>query len=303
VQPILSVRDLSSRLGFSPSRLREISRNINSHYTAKPLKQGSKIRQLAVPGPDLKLIQRRINGILANVPLARAVYGGVPGGSPRKNAGEHSKQQCVISMDVKEFFPNVRNDMVFRMFRHQLGFGRDVASLLTRLTTYRTYLPQGAPTSTVVANLLLAAPVDVPICADAERGALRYSRFVDDITISGRNPRPLINLIARRLSRIRLPMHRNKRNGRSKFKIMPSGGAQMVTGLVVNAQTGLSVPKARRDKIRAAIYALRQTPRHELHKALASVAGKIGHVAQFNAGAAKRLSGYLELTLRRRVAR
>lgn len=160
MQPILSVRDLSSRLGFSPSRLRDIGRNINSHYTAKPLKQGSKSRQLAVPGPELKFIQRRINGILANVPLASGVYGGVPGGSPRKNASEHAKQQCVINMDVKEFFPNVRNSMVFRMFRHQLGFGRDVASLLTRLTTYRTYLPQGAPTSTVVANLLLAAPVD-----------------------------------------------------------------------------------------------------------------------------------------------
>jgi hypothetical protein len=123
------------------------------------------------------------------------------------------------------------------------------------------------------------------------------------MTISGGNPRPLINLIAKRLSRIRLPIHRSKGNGRSKLKIMPSGRAQIVTGLVVNARTGLSVPKARRDKVRAAIYALRQIPGHELHKALTSVAGKISYVAQFNAGAAKRLSGYLELTSRRRIAR
>lgn len=224
---------------------------------------------LAVPGPELKDIQRRINrNILAGVPLARTVYGGVKGGSPRKNAGEHLHQRCVINMDVKEFFPNVRHYMVFRMFRHELGFGSDVASLLTRLTTYRSYLPQGAPTSTPVANLLLAAPVDVPVSAEAERSGLRYSRFIDDITISGANPRPLINTIARLLSRRRLPIHRRKANGRSKLKITPSGRAQAVTGLSVNSPTGLSVSKARRDKVRAAVYALRRADEHDLQTAV-----------------------------------
>lgn len=256
---------------------------------------------LAIPGPDLKLIQRRINSnVLAKAPLARTVYGGVQGGSPRKNAGEHANQRCVINMDVKEFFPNVRHYMVFRMFRNELGFGRDVASLLTRLTTYRSYLPQGAPTSTSVANLLLAAPVDAPVSAEAERSGLRYSRFVDDIAISGTNPRPLINVIARMLSRRRLPIHRGKTNGHSKLKIVTSGRAQLVTGLIVNSPTGLSVPQPRRDKIRAAIYALRRAPKHELRGAIASICGRIAYVAQFNPGTAQRLNGYLVLTLRRR---
>src|SRR5438552_2143514 len=112
LQPIVSVRDLSSRLGISPTRLREVGRNIKSHYKIQPLKQGSKVRMLAIPGPDLKLIQHRIkSNILAKAALARTVYGGVQGGSPRKNAGEHSNQRCVINMDVKEFFPNVRHYM------------------------------------------------------------------------------------------------------------------------------------------------------------------------------------------------
>ena len=193
--------------------------------------------------------------------------------------------------------------MVFRMFRNELGFGRDVASLLTRLTTYRSYLPQGAPTSTAVANLLLAAPIDVPVSAKATRSGLRYSRFVDDIAISGWDPKPLINIIAKLLSRRRLPIHRSKPNQRSKLKSTPSGRAQVVTGLIVNSPTGLSVPKARRDKIRAAIYALLRAPKHELQRAIASVCGKIAYVAQFNPGAARRLNGYLELMLRRRPSR
>jgi len=297
VQPILSLRDLAARIGIPVPRLREVARDIDSHYEIQPLKQGAKVRMLAIPGPELKTIQRRINrAILAKIPLATTVYGGVAGGSPRKNAAEHANQLCVITIDVKGFFPSVRHEVVYRMFRHELGFGKDVASILTRLTTYRSYLPQGAPTSTAVANLVLARSVDVPMSAEAERLGVRYSRFVDDIAISGGNPRPLINKIAKLLSSRRLPIHRRKMSGRSKLRITTSGRAQVVTGLIVNAAKGLSVPRPRRDRIRAAIHALRRVPKHEIEHAIASLCGKIGYVAQFNRGSAKRLKTYLEST-------
>lgn len=298
MQPILSLRDLAARIGIPVPRLREVARDIASHYKIQPLKQGAKVRMLAIPGAELKTIQRRINrAILAKIPLATTVYGGVAGGSPRKNAAEHADQPCVITIDVKGFFPSVRHEVVYRMFRHELGFGKDVASILTRLITYRSYLPQGAPTSTAVANLVLAGPVDVPMSAEAERLRVRYSRFVDDIAISGANPRPLINKIAKLLSSRRLPIHRRQMSGRSKLRITTSGRAQVVTGLIVNAAKGLSIPRPRRDRIRAAIYALRRVPKHEIDHAIASVCGKIRYVAQFNRGSANRLKTYLELTL------
>lgn len=303
MQPILSVRDLASRLGTSATRLREISREIKRDvrtlYKTHLLIQGSKVRQLAVPTPELMEIQRRINSnILAKLRLPVGVYGGVLGGSPRKNAAGHVDQPCVVNIDVKEFFPNVRHYMVYRMFRHEQEFGCDVASLLTRLTTYRSYLPQGAPTSTSIANLLLASPVDAPVAIEAERSGLRYSRFVDDITISGKNPRPFINLIARLLSRRRLQIHRYRpRQGRSKLKITGSGRAQRVTGLIVNAQRGLSVPGIRRERIRTAVWCLRRTSNHELAHAVNSIRGRISYVAQFNPGSARRLTAYLAETL------
>jgi hypothetical protein len=206
-------------------------------------------------------------------------------------------------MDVREFFPHVRHYMVYRMFRHELGFGCDVASLLTRLTTYRSYLPQGAPTSTPIANRLLAAPVDAPVAVEAARSDLRYSRFVDDIAISGKNPRSLINFIAKLLSHRRLKVHRLRRHSRSKLKITASGRTQQITGLIVNAPQGLSVPGQRREKIRTAIWVLRRTKRHQLSRAVNSIRGKIGYVAQFNRGSAKRLAAYLEATLARRAER
>jgi RNA-directed DNA polymerase len=307
VKPILSVRDLASRLGVKPDRLRSVARaaqipldKAGARYSTFPLVEGHKARHLTVPDAELKKLQRRINSnIIAKIPLPPGVYGGVKGATPRMNAEQHMRQPSVINIDVKNFFPNVRHYLVYRMFRQELRFGKEVCSLLTSLTTYRSYLPQGAPTSTGIANLLLAQPVDGPVRAEADRTGIRYTRWVDDIAVSGRDPRRLINFIAKTLSRRRLPIHRYKANGKSKLKIMRSGRAQQVTGLIVNAPLGPSVASSRRDKIRGAIWALRHARKFEVEAVIRSVRGKIGYVARFNPGAARRLTAYLDSTLAR----
>jgi RNA-directed DNA polymerase len=201
MKPILSLRDMAYQLGMPISRLREVARDVESHYDTWGRfdeKNPNIVRQITAPDRELKEIQRHINSrILSRFPLADAVHGGVGGRSPRSNASPHVGQPCVVSLDVKKFFPHVRHYMVHRMFRGEFGFGRDVASLLTRLTTRGSELPQGAPTSTAIANLLLAKNVDGPLSAAANSLGCQYTRFVDDITLSGPDPRPLINKVAR----------------------------------------------------------------------------------------------------------
>jgi hypothetical protein len=299
----LSLNDLSSRLGIRIARLREIERDIKSHYKIRPLdeKNKDKVRMLTIPDHELKDIQRRIKkNILDPISLAEAAQGGVRGRSPRSNASKHLGKPCVVSLDVKEFYPSVRHRMVYRMFRHELRFGRDVASLLTRLTTFDAELPQGAPTSTGVGNILLALPVDGPISAEAEQMEVSNTRFVDDITLSGSNPRPLINMVGRMLSRRGLRMHRKKAKGKSKLKIASRTEPQEVTGLLVNSRNGPSVARKRRDKVRAAIFRLRaQTDEIARGAEERSIRGRIDYVRQFNPGAARYLQKYLELTLGR----
>ena len=58
----------------------------------------------------------------------------------------------------------------------------------------------------MIANALLSLPVDGPITTKAKVSNVRYTRFVDDVTFSGSNPRPLINLVGRTLSKRRLPI-------------------------------------------------------------------------------------------------
>lgn len=236
-------------------------------------------------------IQRRIQRLLAAISLGDEVHGGVRGRSPRSNAGCHLGEPYVVNLDVRDFFPSVRHGLVYRMFRRELGFGRDVASLLTRLTTFRDQLPQGAPTSTIVANLLLAVPVDGPLTARSREIGVRYTRFVDDITLSGSNPKPLINAVARMLSSRRLQIWRKK----SKLKITRQSEPQEVTGLMVNSRKGPSISRRRRANIRAAIFQLRNLTDDESRvAAVNSIRGRIAHVRLFNPGAAKRLHRYLE---------
>jgi len=299
MRPILSLRHLASRLGKPISRLMEVAEEIETHYGYQVLKQRpDKVRQLRIPKAELRSLQRQINtNILAPIALHKAIHGGVRGCSPRSNASVHLGQPCVVNLDVRDFFPKLRHYIVYRMFRSELGFGRDVARLLTRLVTLDAQLPQGAPTSTAIANLVLNIPVDLPLSKHAESAAVKYTRFVDDITLSGDNPRALINAVARLLSRRRLPLYRNKANSRGKLKlqISPHSRRQAVTGLVVNSSNGPSVPRKYRDRIRAEIHQLNRIgDRHARDAAMRSIRGKIAYIRQFNSGAAIRLQRQFE---------
>jgi RNA-directed DNA polymerase len=304
VRPVLSLNDLAWRLGVPLARLQEIAADIVPHYRLQVLKKGDKARHLYVPEPELKQLLRRIKKIIPDpLPLEAAAHGGVRGKSPRTNAECHLAKRCLVTVDVKQFFPQVRHSVVYRMFRTEFGFGRDVARILTRLTTYRAELPQGSPTSTAIANLLLTRPLDRLVGTAAQHRNVDYSRFVDDTAMSGDNPRPLINEVARQLSTRGLRIHRpnTREPEKSKLRIMPRTGPQKITGLNVNSPTGPSVPRASRDKIRAAIHALPTLSQAETQKALSSIKGRIQHVARLNPGTGARLKRYLQSRLDERA--
>jgi RNA-directed DNA polymerase len=294
MQPVLSLRDLSRRLRTPLETLRAVAKDLKPHYHSwsELNKKTSKVRVFRAPNPDLMRIQKMINtNVLSEFVLDGSAHGGVKGRSARTNAAQHLGRSLVITMDVRSFFPNVRHGVVYRMFRDELGFGRDVAWLLTRLTTFDAQLPQGAPTSPTIANMILTTGVDSQVSERARAAQAVNTRFVDDFAFSGDDPRPFINPAAKALSQLRLPIWRKA----SKLKIMPRSGPQLVTGLTVNSGVGPSVPRDYRSAVRAAIHQLPKVPRGaERDKSAASIRGKIQYVATFNPGPARRLSAYLE---------
>lgn len=300
MEPVLSRRMLERALGKTREQLDEIMASINARYRQFPQrskKNPAKIRMITTPEPELKEVQSRLLKLLSQIPLSDGVHGGVRGRSPRTNAEAHLAQPYVVNVDVADFFPSIRHRNVYRLFRHELGWGKDVARIATRLTTYRGAVPQGAPTSTVIANLLLAQTVDQHVSTQASVLGASSTRFVDDLTFSGSNPTPLIEVAGKRLSAKGLRIHRKKAKfqPKAKLKITPNSQRQEVTGLVVNGKRGPTVSRTYRDDVRGAIHALRnQTNRRVLDRTVRSIRSRIAYIQLYNPGPAERLTRYLD---------
>lgn len=143
-------------------------------------------RTINPPIDELKEIQKRINGYLVeHIPMPEYAFGGVKHKDNIRNARFHKGQKFVFQTDLKDFFPFITHKMVYEMFLNN-GFSPDVSSLLTKLTTYKGHLPQGAPTSTTIANLVFV-PTGIELQAIAEREGLRFTTFVDDVTMSSQS--------------------------------------------------------------------------------------------------------------------
>jgi RNA-directed DNA polymerase len=140
-------------------------------------------RTINPPKEELKELQKRINSYLVeNIQTPSYAFGGIKRKDNIRNARFHKGQKFVFQTDLKDFFPYITHKMVYEMFV-RVGFSHDVSSLLTKLTTYKGHLPQGAPTSTTIANLVFV-PTGLEIQAIAEREGLRFTTFVDDVTVS-----------------------------------------------------------------------------------------------------------------------
>lgn len=294
--PFLSQRHLAHHLGVPITQLRRIAENINVHYrereTVDPKK--GKVRTLKVPNKKLKLVQRRIlRRLLDKYELPDAAHGGVRGKSPKTNAARHCGKPLVVSMDIRNFYPSMSHRQVAKMFQREFGCGRDTTWLLTRLTTIDGELPQGAPTSTAIANIVLATAVDRRSESVASERNVAVTRFVDDFAFSGTKAKSLINSTARSVSGLGLRVWRAPK----KLKIMPASQRQIVTGLTVNSPDGPGVPRYKRDRIKAAIHQLPHLPRADANKAIQSIRGRLNHLEQHNTGSAKRLRAQFERTL------
>lgn len=143
-------------------------------------------RTINPPKEELKELQKRINSYLVEkIQMPSYAFGGIKRKDNIRNARFHKGQKFVFQTDLKDFFPYITHKMVYEMFV-RVGFSHDVSSLLTKLTTYKGHLPQGAPTSTTIANLVFV-PTGLEIQAIAEREGLRFTTFVDDVTMSSQS--------------------------------------------------------------------------------------------------------------------
>ncbi len=217
-------------------------------------------RTIHAPKKKLKAVQRKIlSEILAHIPTHAACHGFTKGRSIVTNAKPHVRARVVVKVDLADFFPSIHFRRVAGLFE-EYGLRPDVSHALASLTTHRSVvdgetlwpgvLPQGAPTSPAIANIVCRR-LDTRLTALAKKVGATYTRYADDLTFSFATE-PKANL-GRFLWWVdQICQAEGFAENPIKRRIHRRGRAQLVTGIVVNEK--LSVPRERRRKFRALLH-------------------------------------------------
>lgn len=232
--------------------LYSFSNHPDEHYRSiRIAKRNGTIRQLYEPDPLLKLIQKNIlHQVLMQFAVSPYATAYQKGSTVRANAAVHSGQEVILKLDIENFFDHVMFHMVFQHAFPAVYFPVSVRTLLAHLCCRNECLPQGAPTSAYISNLVLI-PFDEYIGSWCSEQGITYSRYCDDITCSGSfNPAQVTRKISAYLQTMGFYL-----NGQ-KTRIIKQGQCQIVTGVVVNQK--LQVPRTYRDQIRQELHYCRK---------------------------------------------
>ncbi|MFD1111166.1 reverse transcriptase family protein [Pseudoroseomonas ludipueritiae] len=175
-------------LSMSDNELRKIWWFRRRMYKRFDIAKGKgKTRVIHAPNERLKHLQRRIALLLDQLYRVRnPVHGFVQARSVKTNAQAHLRRRFLLNLDLADFFPSITENRVAGVLRF-LGISERVADIITRLCCHSGHLPQGAPTSPVLSNMIYFR-MDKELMAVAKGARCIYTRYADDITFSSHQP-------------------------------------------------------------------------------------------------------------------
>ncbi len=181
-------RDLATLLGYRYDglvyQLYKIPEEKKYETFYVPKKSGE-LRTIHAPSSTLKHIQRRLNEVLQSVYRPKpVVFGFAVGKNIVDNAEKHKKKNRVLNIDLVDFFPSINFGRVRGMFLHKpYKLPDEVATTLAKICCFNNSLPQGAPTSPIISNMI-CAQMDSQLQDLAWKHRCFYTRYADDITFS-----------------------------------------------------------------------------------------------------------------------
>lgn len=224
----IGTSELAQLLNLSMPDFNQLCKDAGRMYGKKKiLKDNGEFRTIYPPRTKLRDIQRTIlSNVLEKIPTHSCFAAG-KGSSTKKEMKKHLNKAMMIRIDIRKFFPSVKYKQVFNTLK-SLGFSHETAKAIVALTTYRGELPQGAPTSTQMARIVLN-PAGKRICKLFTYNDVDITIWVDDIIISGphsiKNAIPTITKILERF---------NFKVSEEKINIMPKTEEQRALGIRVD---------------------------------------------------------------------
>lgn len=183
----LTVEQLARRLFLKPEELDALRALSPKYRIHRKRKSSGKYRIIAVPTPELAKVQRRLlDKLIAPLPISPHVYGGVKRRNHVRHAWVHRAAVSAYVVDLKDAFQHGTRERMRGVLK-QSTFNNETAEAILDLTTHERYgLPQGAPTSNAMFNLL-CRQLDAELFFFAESHGMRYTRYVDELVLSTRH--------------------------------------------------------------------------------------------------------------------
>ena len=243
---------LEQDLGISAKTLYAVSNNLGKHYrkVSLPKKSGG-FRNLSVPDEVLKSIQKRIvDLLLIHMLVSRYAKAYRFGSSTLRNAKHHVGKRVVLKLDILHFFDSIRYSTVKDNVFPEEIYAEPLRILLTMLCYHKDALPQGAPSSPAITNIILYE-FDEQVGQWCQDRGIAYTRYCDDMTFSGDfDPAEVIRFVRLELKKMGFLLNEQK------TRIQRPGQQQTVTGIVVNEK--LSIPADYRRKLWQELYYCRK---------------------------------------------
>ena len=311
---VLTLQHLAHLAGVSVDGLQQVVfRKEDAYRVFRVKKRGSpqgeaaptrRHRTICVPAPGLMRVQRWIaQNILNPIEPHAASYAFAPKRDLVGAAKHHVEAKWLVKMDVRHFFESIPEHRVYRVFR-SLGYGAllsfQLARLCTRLPHHKSgpsprgrghpglpyrrheqgHLPQGAPTSPMLANLVMW-PLDCRIERIAGHAGWTYTRYADDLAFSRRDASSrgdamhLTKRIEHELVQFGLT------SNRQKTAITPPGARKLLLGVLIDRERP-HLTRAFRNNIETHLYAL-ASPRigpahHKQRRGFTSTIGMRRHI-------------------------
>lgn len=265
-------------------RLYAISNQVEDNYFLYKIpKKNGETRTIYAPNYTLKYIQKQIlEKLLKERYISKYAKAYYSGASLKNNALEHVNKPLILKLDIENFFENITFYHVYENIFYI--FPENIRVLLTNLCLYKNHLPQGAPTSPYIANIIMRG-FDEEIGKWCLKKNISYTRYSDDLTFSGNfEPAEVIRKVKEELFKNHFKINKKK------IHVIKNHAQQRVTGVVVNEKAQVS--KSYRKEIRKEMYYIKKygikshlekTHSNKIPKDyLKSLAGRINYVLMIN---------------------
>lgn len=239
---------LAALLGVSTEYVASVVSAGEYHYRRFSIpKRNGGIRVIEAPRAVLKNCQRWVlKNILQKIDISSSAKGFVKRRSIKSHAQVHVGAQRILKLDFDEFFPSISKGRVISIFR-SIGYSESVSLYLASLCCLRERLPQGAPTSPALSNIVCRR-FDLRIAKLCRKANWRYSRYADDLAISGGN----IGIGALSIVRM-IANEEGFKIKEEKTRLYAGGGRRVLTGVCIGAEN-LSVPRSFKREVTQQVY-------------------------------------------------